>query len=45
MKPLPIALIALLMLSACETVKGAARDIDTAGQTITSEARKAQAAM
>ena len=40
-----IAIIALMTLTACETVKGAGRDIRGAGQTVTSEAAKTQAKM
>jgi predicted small secreted protein len=32
-------------LPACETVKGATRDLDQAGRAITTEARKAQAGL
>lgn len=42
MKATLTALIALMALSACETVKGAGRDIETAGGAISSEASKAQ---
>ena len=40
-----LPLIALLTLAACETVKGAGRDLQSAGQTITSEATDAQQSM
>ncbi|SLN55945.1 entericidin B membrane lipoprotein [Pseudoruegeria aquimaris] len=33
---------ALLMLTACETVKGAGKDLESAGSTITREAAKMQ---
>ena len=36
--------IALLALTACETVKGAGRDLNTAGTAITQEAQQAQTA-
>ncbi|WP_415182999.1 entericidin A/B family lipoprotein [Phaeovulum sp.] len=42
MKTHLIVLIALVALTACETVKGAGRDLETAGGAITSEANKAQ---
>ncbi len=45
MKAPLIALIALLGLTACETVKGAGRDLETAGGAISSEASKAQTGM
>ena len=37
-----LALAALLATSACETVKGAGRDVSAAGHTVTNEAQKAQ---
>jgi entericidin B len=37
-----IALFALLGLVACETIEGAGRDIETAGEVITDEAQDAQ---
>lgn len=37
-----LSVLALLATAACETVKGAGRDISSAGQTITQEARKTQ---
>ncbi len=36
-----IALLALIALTACETVEGAGRDITTAGKVITEEAQTA----
>lgn len=45
MKAPLIALVALLGLTACETVKGAGRDLETAGSTITTEANKVQSGM
>ena len=44
MRPTPAlaALLALLATSACETVQGAGRDMQTAGQTVTLESQKAQ---
>ena len=41
----PIALLALLGLAACETVEGAGRDLQTAGEAITDEAQDAQSGM
>ncbi|OZA19716.1 MAG: entericidin [Rhodobacterales bacterium 17-64-5] len=38
-----IALFSLLGLVACETLEGAGRDVQTAGQVITEEAQDAQA--
>ncbi len=41
----PIALLpllALLAVAACETVEGAGRDLETAGETITEESQEAQ---
>lgn len=38
-----LALFALLGLMACETVEGVGRDVETAGEVITDEARDAQA--
>lgn len=40
-----LMLAAALSLSACETVKGAGRDLQTAGQAVSSEAAKVQAGM
>ncbi len=40
-----IALLALLGLVACETVEGAGRDLQTAGEVITDEAQDAQSGM
>ena len=40
-----IPLIALLAVSACETVKGAGKDVSTAGHVITGEAQKAKTSM
>lgn len=37
-----IALLAILALSACETMKGAGRDLQGAGQTVTQSADQAQ---
>ncbi len=39
---LTFALIALLGLSACETVKGAGKDLESAGSTISREADRVQ---
>ena len=40
-----IALLALLGLVACETVQGAGRDLETAGEVIQDEAQEAQSGM
>ena len=40
-----LALLSLLALVACETVEGAGRDLETAGEAITDEAQEAQAGM
>ncbi len=40
-----LPLLALLALAACETVKGAGRDLQSAGQAISSEAADAQSSM
>ncbi len=40
-----LAITAVLGLSACETVKGAGRDMQAAGHAVTSEAAEAQADM
>ncbi|MCT8159162.1 entericidin A/B family lipoprotein [Pseudoruegeria sp. SHC-113] len=42
MPRLTALLAALLMLSACETVKGAGKDLESAGSTISREAEKVQ---
>lgn len=42
MPRLTLTLAALLALSACETVKGAGRDLNMAGTVITQEAQQAQ---
>ncbi len=39
---LTLPLLALLALTACETVKGAGRDLQSAGTAISSEASEAQ---
>lgn len=39
---LTFALIAVLGLTACETVKGAGKDLESAGSTISREAGKVQ---
>jgi predicted small secreted protein len=41
MTRLILLIAAITSLTGCETVKGAGRDIQTAGATITSEAQKA----
>ncbi|MFM2391387.1 MAG: hypothetical protein RLZZ437_2942 [Pseudomonadota bacterium] len=38
-----LALLALVALSACETIEGAGRDIGTAGDVIAQESRDVQA--
>lgn len=38
-------LFGLLALTACETIEGAGRDMQTAGQAVTQEARRTQAGM
>lgn len=38
-----LPLLALMILSACETVEGAGRDIENAGEAITDESQNAQA--
>jgi entericidin B len=40
-----IALLALLGLVACETVQGAGRDLETAGEVIQDEAQETQSDM
>ncbi len=40
-----LMLAAALSLSACETIKGAGRDLQTAGHVVSSEAAKVQAGM
>ena len=40
-----LMLAALFGLSACETVKGAGRDLQAAGHVVSSEAAKVQAGM
>ena len=42
---LALPLLALFALSACETVKGAGRDLQSAGHAITTEATDAQSSM
>ena len=37
-----LAILALFAITACETVEGAGRDIQTAGEVITDEAQDAQ---
>lgn len=45
MSRIALILVALLGLSACETVKGAGQDLQNAGQAIEGEATQTQAAM
>ena len=40
-----LPLLALLALTACETVQGAGRDMQTAGAVVTDEAQDAQSGM
>ncbi len=40
-----IALVALLGLVACETIQGAGRDLETAGEVIQDEAQETQSDM
>lgn len=40
-----LALIALLTVTACETIKGAGEDLENAGEAITEEAQETQAEM
>ena len=42
---LTLPLLALIALTACETVKGAGRDLQTTGSAISSEAAEAQSEM
>ena len=37
-----VPLLAMMILSACETVQGAGRDLQTAGEAITEESQDAQ---
>ncbi|MEX5728223.1 entericidin B [Rhodovulum iodosum] len=37
-----LALFSFMALTACETVEGAGRDLETAGKTISREAREAK---
>ncbi|HQU68222.1 MAG TPA: entericidin A/B family lipoprotein [Albidovulum sp.] len=45
MTRLALILAAVLGLAACETIKGAGQDLQSAGQTIESEAAESQANM
>ena len=45
MTRIAVLLTALLALGACETIKGAGQDIESAGQVIQDEASKTQANM
>ncbi|WP_431300628.1 entericidin A/B family lipoprotein [Tabrizicola sp. BL-A-41-H6] len=38
-----LPLLAILAIAACETVEGAGRDLEDAGEAITSESQEAQA--
>lgn len=42
---LTLPLLAVMALTACETVKGAGRDLQSAGATISSEANQVQSGM
>ena len=37
-----LPLLAILLLSACETVQGAGRDLESAGEAITEESQETQ---
>lgn len=45
MKILLPALLALMTLSACETMEGLGRDVEQTGETLTQESQDAQAGM
>lgn len=45
MKALTFALIALTTLTACETMEGLGRDVETTGEVITQESQEAQYGM
>lgn len=45
MTRLALPLLALIALAACETVKGAGRDLQSAGAAITTEADQVQSGM
>ncbi len=38
-----VPLLALMAIAACETIEGAGRDLNTAGDVITEESQQAQA--
>lgn len=40
-----LVLLALLGVTACETIEGAGQDLETAGEAISQEANEAQAGM
>jgi predicted small secreted protein len=40
-----LTLFALIALTACETVQGAGRDLETAGETIAEESQEVQAGL
>lgn len=40
-----LPLLALMILSACETVQGAGRDLETVGEAITEESQETQSGM
>lgn len=45
MKTLLPALLLMLTLSACETMEGLGRDVETTGEVITQESKEAQKGM
>lgn len=45
MKALLPALLALMTLTACETMEGLGRDVEQTGETLTQESQEAQAGM
>ncbi len=45
LRPLFLPLIALLTLTACETIQGAGRDIEGAGEAITDQSQETQTEM
>lgn len=45
MKTILAALTALMTLSACETMEGLGRDVETTGEVITEESQEAQAGL
>ena len=45
LRTLFLPLIALLTVTACETIQGAGRDIESAGEAITDQSQETQAEM